>query len=340
MKVLQISRQEAGQRLSRYLGRYLGQAPESFLYRMLRKKNIKLNGQRAKGNEKLAEGDEVTLYLSDETIGHFRGDVHGLPQEDAAQERCQLDIIFEDEDVLAVNKPVGMLSQKADRNDVSLVDRVESYVQDCSQAGTFRPGICNRLDRNTSGIVVAGKSVQGLQWMNRLFRERDVEKYYLGLVYGRLEREGRQEAYLCKDGNRNVVRILERPGADTVKIEMEYLPLEWASWKGEDITLLQIRLITGRSHQIRAHLASMGYPVVGDRKYGKESCGHRPDGVGRRYSATGFGSRTQLLHAWRLEFGTPAYLPEKYRGMSLRAEPPENFTRILDRVGLSGWRRG
>lgn len=343
MRTLRVSPREEGQRLDKLLSRYMEQAPKSFLYKMLRKKNIKLNGKRAQGKEKLFAGDEITLYLADETIEGFRSD--GSAQQaspDSGKSRQALDIIYEDDHILLINKPAGMLSQKADRDDASLVEYVEEYVNaayhrelfapgqgrapvrlaEGCRGDTFRPGICNRLDRNTSGLVVAGKSIQGLQWMNRLFRERDLKKYYLCLVHGRLKESSSLKGYLKKNGRSNTVEVLPKPISGAVKIETEYQPLGSAEWQGESYTLLQVHLLTGKSHQIRAHLASIGHPIVGDIKYG-----------GRRREP--FAVRYQLLHAWRLEFGAPPYLPDRYHGKCFQAPVPESFARVLERLGLS-----
>jgi 23S rRNA pseudouridine955/2504/2580 synthase len=227
-----------------------------------------------------------------------------------------LDVIFEDEDILVINKPAGMLSQKADRDDISLVEYISAYVDTTSAA--FRPGICNRLDRNTSGLVVAGKSVRGLQWMNRLFRERDLDKQYLCLVCGTVKQGEHLKGYLKKDRKNNQVQIVSReePGAE--RIETSYEPRQVIVWKGQALTLLQVHLITGKSHQIRAHLASIGHPIVGDAKYGRGT-----------FRAVLPEVRHQLLHAWRLEIGTPEYLPEKYRGMIWEAEIPKEIKKII-----------
>jgi 23S rRNA pseudouridine955/2504/2580 synthase len=280
---------------------------------MFRKKNIKLNGGKAQGNEKLVRGDEITLYLSEETIDGFR-------EKKESFFSGKLDIVFEDEDILVVNKPAGLLSQKADKNDVSLVEYISSYIDDTSN--TFRAGICNRLDRNTSGLVVAGKSVRGLQWMNQLFRERDLKKYYLCLVFGGVKKGKHLQAYLKKDRKENQVKIVSRPEPGAQKIETEYQPLHTVVWKGQEMTLLRVHLITGKSHQIRAHLASIGHPIVGDVKYG---C--RTASVLRE-------AKHQMLHAWRLELGTPDYLPEKYHGMCWEAAPPAHFLKILQQIGI------
>ena len=190
MKEFQITENEAGQRFDKYLAKLLRNAPKSFFYKMLRKKNIKLNGKKADGSEKVTAGDEITLYLADETVESFRKQTPQKAQrtKNTGRKSMNIPVIYEDQDILVLNKPVGVLSQKADRDDYSLVEWLEDYLgKDTAQ--TFRPGICNRLDRNTSGLVVAGKSIHGLQWMNRLFRERNLKKYYLCLVHGAVKGE-------------------------------------------------------------------------------------------------------------------------------------------------------
>jgi 23S rRNA pseudouridine955/2504/2580 synthase len=315
MRLVKISPQEEGQRLDKYLAKYMALAPKSFFYKMLRKKNIKLNGKKAQGNEKLVAGDEISLYLSEETIDGFREKREELPAR-------ELDIVFEDEDILVVNKPVGMLSQKADRSDVSLVEYLSAYVD--STSDTFRVGICNRLDRNTSGLVVAGKSVRGLQWTNQLFRQRDLKKYYLCIVCGKLEKGEHLRGYLKKDREKNQVQVLSQEEAGTERIETKYEPLQTCLWQGQSFTLLQVHLITGKSHQIRAHLASIGHPIVGDLKYGKKTPAQNilPE------------VRYQMLHAWRLELGKADYLPEKYWGMKFEAAPPGLFLKVMKKIGI------
>ena len=197
MRVLKVSAQEEGQRLDRMLAKYMQLAPRSFFYKMLRKKNIKLNGKKADGSEKVTAGDEITLYLADETVESFRKQTPQKAQstKNTGRKSMNIPVIYEDQDILVLNKPVGVLSQKADRDDYSLVEWLEDYLgKDTAQ--TFRPGICNRLDRNTSGLVVAGKSIHGLQWMNRLFRERNLKKYYLCLVHGAVKGEKKLHGFL------------------------------------------------------------------------------------------------------------------------------------------------
>lgn len=324
MRQLQVSPQEAGQRLDKLLGKYMQLAPKSFIYKMLRKKNIKLNGKKADGGEKLQEGDEITLYLADDTIDGFRKreEKTVIPQE----KRVYLDVIFEDGDILVINKPVGMLSQKADKSDISLVEYIAEYLSDKSQGQTFRAGICNRLDRNTSGLVVAGKTVQGLQWMNQLFRERALKKYYLCIVKGKVEKGSRIKGYLLKNGSHNTVIILNHSVKGAEPIETEYEPLQTGLLKGKEYTLLRVHLITGKSHQIRAHLESIGHPIVGDGKYGHKDIYH--------IFKKEFGLKYQQLHAWRLEIGDVQFLPEKYHGKTFTAPLPEDFVRVMEGLGM------
>ena len=252
MQCIQITSQEAGQRLDKFLCKYMTLAPKSFFYKMLRKKNITLNGKKAEGMEKLKTGDEIRFFLADETIAKFQ---EKQASKTVQKDKVVLDIVYEDEDVLVINKPQGMLSQKADKNDVTLVEYIGSYLQEENTAHTtFHPGICNRLDRNTTGLVVAGKSIKGLQWFNQLFRDRTLEKYYLCLVKGKLEKRADIDGYLSKDTKHNRVTVHQTKEPDSVRIVTAYEPLETVSWQDEYYTLLKVHLITGKSHQIRAHL--------------------------------------------------------------------------------------
>lgn len=335
MQEITVSARDAGQRLDKFLGKYMPEAPKGFFYKMLRKKNITLNGKKAAGMEKLVEQDRIKLFLSEETIGKFRGnsldsqEIISQNSNEGMGYEVKLDIVYEDEELLVINKPVGMLSQKARREDVSLVEYIEKYVsrqEEGALLSGFRPGICNRLDRNTTGLVVAGKRVKSLQYMNRLFQERKLEKYYLCLVRGKVEHPVQAKGYLVKDRKHNQVRI-EKKGEDgAVKIETAYEPLETAYWQGEHYTLLKVHLITGKSHQIRAHLQSMGYPIVGDTKYGEKTLYHT--------FKKAFGVRYQLLHAWQLILGNPEYLPEKYHGKCFQAPLPQLFQRVLKEIGM------
>ena len=262
MREIVIGKNESGQRLDKYLQKYLREANKSFLYKMLRKKNIKLNGTRATGGEMLKLGDRVAIYFSEETLQKFRG-AEEVPQYPVTD----LSVVYEDEHIVLLNKPVGMLSQKAKKNDATLVEYLLGYLQHSGQwkpGGSFKPGICNRLDRNTSGLVIAGKSLMGLQKMSELLKERRVDKYYLTIVEGVMTEPAVVCGYLSKDAEKNQVRIYDEDGPGRVRIETGYEPLI----NNGDYTLLKVKLITGKTHQIRSHLASIGHPLLCDIKYG------------------------------------------------------------------------
>ena len=313
MKEIVINENEAGQRLDKFLGKLLKEAPASFYYKMLRKKNIVLNGKKATGNEKLTAGDSIKLFLSDETFEKFAGkrQTNDLA---ASVPNIALEIVYEDHDVLAINKPAGMLSQKAKKEDISANEYILQYLLESGtitreSLHTFTPSVCNRLDRNTSGILVAGKTLNGLQQMSKAFRERSMEKYYLAIVAGHISKPRRIEGFLKKDEKNNQVTILSEPSNDAKPIITEYRPLKLVG----QVTLLEVHLITGRSHQIRAHLASIGHPVIGDTKYGNPRL--------NREFLKNAGVTHQLLHAYRL------FLAD---GTKIQADAPKEFERALE----------
>lgn len=314
MKEIIISSNEAGQRLDKLLGKYLRLAPKSFFYKMLRKKNITLNGKKAQGNEILSAGDSVKLFLSDDTISKFQqqeyAPVSSNSKPTGETRRPQnLDLVYEDDHIALINKPAGMLSQKADPKDVSLVEYFIEYLLESGSISKeslqlFRPSVCNRLDRNTSGLVIAGKSLAGLQTMSLLLKDRSMKKYYRCIVIGEMDRGDHLKGYLLKDKSTNQVRISSAPRTKDDKwIETEYKVLK----REGGLTLLEVHLITGRSHQIRAHLASIGHPILGDGKYGNNK-------INQRYKKS-HGVQCQMLHAYRLEMpeieGELSYLSGK-----------------------------
>lgn len=315
MQEIIVTANEAGQRFDKLLAKYLNEAPKSFIYKMLRKKNIVLNGKKATGNEKLAVGDSVKLFLADETIQKFSN-------VEVIHTKEKLDILYEDEHVIMINKPVGMLSQKADAKDESLVEHLISYLIDSGQLTqeelrSFKPSICNRLDRNTSGLLVAGKSLIGLQTMAQLFKERSLKKYYRCLVVGKITEKQYIKGWLVKDEKTNKVTVMQKECKDSLPIETEYEPL----WVGEDCTLLEVHLITGRTHQIRAHLASQKHPIIGDYKYGNRK-------VNDVYKET-YKLESQLLHAYRLEMPEIAGELSELSGKQFVAPLPRLFEHIL-----------
>ncbi len=298
-----IGSNEAGMRLDRLIERLLPSAGKGFAYKMLRKKNIVLNGKRAEGPERLNEGDEVKFFLSDETFTGFGGIIGSNSNEKKAAALSAVtggfdfsaQIIYEDRDVILVNKPEGILSQKASEDDISLNEYLIGYLRekgvfDPRTSAVFRPAVCNRLDRNTSGIVCCGVSMNGLRELSKMFRDRTVHKYYLALCKGSIREPGHKKAYLVKDGKTNKVRILDHESGDSQVIETAWKPLEAI----EDATWLEVELFTGKSHQIRAQLSSIGHPIAGDSKYGDE--------MFNRTMRDRFRIRTQALYAYRIVF--------------------------------------
>ena len=310
MKLITVHKQEEGQRLVKLLGAYLKEAPNSFFYKMLRKKNITLNGKKADGTEKLKCGDEIRLFLSDETYEKFAGKVQ--PKEKFPT--AKLNIVYEDSNVIFINKPAGMLSQKSVPSDVSLNEYLLGYLEKSGQwkqeeSKAFRPSVCNRLDRNTSGMVICGKSMAGLQQMAALLKDRSLHKYYLCLVKGVMTESQHLEGYLLKDENSNQVKIFQRETEGAAHIITEYEPL----YTEGETTLLKVTLVTGKSHQIRAHLSSIGHPIIGDPKYGDRK-------VNAFFRET-HGIKNQMLHAWKLTFPELPEPLDNLSGKSFEAEP-------------------
>jgi len=335
MKQFTVGQNEAGQRLDKLLLKILNKAPKSFVYKMLRKKNITLNGKKADGSERLAVSDIITFFLSDETFDSFHEEAAN--SEPGKETDYSLDIIYEDRHIIIVNKPAGVLSQKAAKDDISMVEYITSYLMKTKQISkeqlaSFKPAVCNRLDRNTSGLLIGGKSLTGLQEMARLLKLRSIDKYYLCIVKGRLKEKKIIEGYLLKDKDKNQVSICTMQKDDSEYICTEYEPLDYTeltllsdTGKKEaagscGYTLLKVKLITGRSHQIRAHLASIGHPVIGDSKYGDQRI--------NRYFAAKYGLKYQLLHSYKIAFprltGELAYLS----GREFTAKEPELFAII------------
>ena len=358
MREIIVGKNEDGQRLDRILTRLFPNAGKGFIFKMLRKKNIVLNGKKAEGSERLAVGDEIKLFFSEESYekltggntgaligrdnkketGDIRGNIKNQGNIVTPDKKLKSSgnfremIVYEDEDVIILNKPKGVLSQKASDNDISLNEMLISYMLengmlDEKQLSTFRPSMCNRLDRNTSGLICGGQTLKGLRGLSDLFRSRDLNKYYLCIVLGTVEKEERIEGYLRKDEKTNKVKIYgiskesspvnekSEHGSDLKesKIATKYKPVK----TGNGCTLLEVELLTGKTHQIRAHLASIGHPIAGDMKYGDEGFNRM---VRDRYKV-----RSQLLFAYRLEFPKDCGELTQLNGKEIRLEKPAAF---------------
>lgn len=325
MRTLAIGKNEAGQRLDKYLKKYLSQAPQSFLYRMLRKKNILLNGKKAAGNEKLEPGDQVMLYLADDTIEKFRAD-HGAEQLPVG--KIPYTVVYEDDNIMIINKPAGILSQKAMPRDVSLVEYLTADLLNrgeltLEQLESFRPSVCNRLDRNTSGLILAGKTLMGLQDLSQALKERTADKYYLALVKGRISQARDLTAYLKKDGKTNQVTVLSTGVSGASPIHTAWEPL----WSDGMCTLLRVKLITGKTHQIRSHLAAIGHPLAGDPKYG--------DLHWNRQMHQQCGLSRQFLHAWQVTFQNGKGCLAPLKGRTVTAPLPPDLRTVLEKKQIS-----
>ncbi len=323
MKEFLIGKNEAGQRLDKFLSKCLPDAGKGFLYRMLRKKNITVNHEKKTGAEKLMPGDVVRFWLSDETFQKFAAphrtgdDLQTLPKDTTP---IKSRILYEDDDLLIFNKPAGLLSQKAKKQDCSANEWILAYLLQTGSVTeeslrTFRPSIANRLDRNTSGLLLAGKTLPALQQLSELLRERSAFKYYIACVRGTLKEPAEIHGFLRKNKETNKVLILNQKERDEDReIHTAYEPLCCRN----GITLLRIHLITGRTHQIRAHLASIGHPVLGDPKYGGAVC--------RGASSNGAAlAGRQLLHAYSLSFPRGHGILERIGGTCVVAPLPSDF---------------
>lgn len=352
MILLKIKHIEAGGRLDKYLMKFLKEAPASFIYKMLRKKNIVLNGKKAAGSESLKEDDEVKLYLSDETVVKFGGKVISSKTADREYEATAEDelevqadntlydrlknlkweydepkVIYEDRDIIILNKPVNVLSQIAKLGDVSMNEWLISYLIKSGSLSandllTVKPAVVNRLDRNTSGIILAGKTLSGLRFLSDIIKTRKIEKYYLTIVKGEMKENITAEAYLLKNDSHNTVRIYKDKvqGADYIKTSYEVLKVSPGH------SLLRVKLITGKSHQIRAHLSFLGYPVIGDGKYGLKS-------ENTTYRRMGLNS--QFLHSYEIKFPEVEGYFSYLSGKSFKADLPERLKKVASKLGFN-----
>lgn len=309
-----IQKEEAGQTVMKYMARLLPEASMGLLRKSMRKKNIVLNGKKIEGREKIAAGDSVKVWFSDETIEKFRGKREEAPKRDYPD--FETWILYEDENIVILNKPAGLLSQGDTSGTPSLNEALLSARE--SRAGVT-PSICHRLDRNTSGLVIAGKTVRGLQEMNALIKAHSLTKVYQALVYGKTPASGILKGYLVKDHERNQVRYTERVEQGALPIETHYETLETVEAHGCLFSLVRVHLVTGRSHQIRLHFSSIGHPLLGDPKYGSRAS---------LSASEALHIRRQLLHAASLTF--PALTDDfaYLSGKTFTAPLPDDFASV------------
>ena len=303
MKELQIRENDAGQRLDRFVGKAVPLLPDSLLQKYIRLKRIKLNGKGAKRDARLCAGDAVQLYINDEFFEP--------PREENAYLKVgapKLDIVYEDENILLADKKPGVLCHSAGKWDYNtLIANIQAYAYQSGawkprEEHSFAPALCNRIDRNTGGIVIAAKNAEALRILNEKIRGREIDKRYLCVVRGRPKPpEGRLEGYIFKDAKKNQVYVKDRPEPGAKTAVTEYRLLRFAG----GLSLVECTLHTGRTHQIRAQMAHAGWPLLGDGKYGSER-------ENRRFEETA----GQALYSYRLcfDFPTDAGLLNYLRG--------------------------
>ena len=315
MREFVINSSENGLTLEKYAFKVLKTAPMSFVYRLFRKKDIKVNGHHQDKKYRLETNDVVAIYITEQQFEEFLKDKELEPNT-----KIKDWIVYEDDNVLFVNKPKGLLVQKSSPNDESLDQLVIEYLMatnqyDPNKEKGFVPGPAHRLDRNTSGLVVFGKNHDSLTLLFELFKNHDlINKHYLALVVGQVEKEKDTiDAPLKKDEETNTVRVAKN--GKTAKTVYKLVK------KYDEYSLLDVTLLTGRTHQIRVHMAYINHPIVGDAKYG--------DFEANRLFKQKYGFSSQFLHAYKMGFGDlPAPLTNLSRKV-FTAEPREDIANIL-----------
>ena len=309
MKELTIRQNDAGQRLDRFIGKAVPLLPESLLQKYIRLKRIKVNGKGSKRDYHVVGGDVIQLYINDEFFE--------TPKEENSYLKVstpKLDIVYEDENILLADKKPGVLCHSAGKWDYNtLIANIQAYAYQKGEwkpreEHSFAPALCNRIDRNTGGIVIAAKNAEALRILNEKIRDREIDKRYLCVVHGRPKPpEGRLEGYLFKDAKKNQVYVKDRPEPGAKTAVTDYKLLKSAG----GLSLVECTLHTGRTHQIRAQMSHAGWPLLGDGKYGSER-------ENKKYDETG----GQALYSYllRFDFPTDAGVLNYLRGREFRVE--------------------
>ena len=315
MRTFIIHQSEEGQTLEKYIQKLLVSAPMSFIYKLFRKKDIKVNGHHEDRKFIISTNDEVSIYIKEEQFVEFLKEKE-IQGSDAIKDW----IVYEDKNVIFINIPRGLLVQKSAPQDKSLDQMVCEYLiykgeyQPNEEIG-FKPGPAHRLDRNTSGIVAFGKTHDALELLFELFKDHElINKHYLALVVGQVEKDkGVVDAPLLKDEENNIVKVARN--GKTAKTVYKLIK------KYDHYSLLDVTLLTGRTHQIRVHMAHINHPIVGDSKYGNFEA--------NKSFKQQFGFSSQFLHAYKMGFGD---LPSPLSNLSRKefvAEPREDIVSIL-----------
>jgi len=307
-----IKKEESGQKIEKYLRKVLNNTPLSLLYKTFRKRDVKVNDIRVNQDYVIKENDVIKVYLPTQTKDDYSYEVKKV------EIKKQFDILYEDENILVVNKPVGLLVHDVDNKIYNtLTNQVISYVSD-SYDSSFLPAPAHRLDRNTSGIVIFGKNIESLQILNNCFKEREgIKKHYLALVKGKVNKDGRVECELKKNDKTGEVKVVKSGGLSSISL--------YSVVKSNDkYSLLDVNLLTGRTHQIRVHMAYINHPVIGDKKYGDFPLNSQ------FYNLYKF--ENQFLHAYKIIFtdmkGKLSYL----NGKTIISDLPKDKKHIIDKL--------
>ena len=287
MRQIEITKNDSGQRLDKFLTKRFKNMPQSLMYKYIRTKYIKLNGKKCEISSRLSEGDILTLYIKDEFFEE-QPDEH-----DFLKAPVKLDIIYEDENIMLLNKKPGLIVHPDENYHFdSLIARVQHYLYEKGEyepkkENSFAPALVNRIDRNTGGIVIAAKNAETLRIMNQKVKDRELNKYYLCIAVGIFEKKSDLlTGYLEKNEKQNRVYISKKPTENSKTIKTKYKVLA----EKNNFSLVEVDLLTGRTHQIRAHLASIGHPLLGDGKYGKNEINRK------------MGYKWQALYSYKLSF--------------------------------------
>ncbi len=320
LKIVTVAKNDAGQRLDKFLTKAYPNLPQSVLYKCVRTKDVKLNGRRCQISDRLQEGDVLSLYGQEEFFQKEEREY------DFFKAPKSLNVLYEDENLLLLDKKPGLIVHPDENYHFdSLIARVQRYLYDKGEympqeENAFAPALINRIDRNTGGIVMAAKNAKALRIMNQKVKDRELCKLYLCVVCGRLkDREGILSGYLEKNEAQNRVYISQNPSPGAKSIRTKYRVLQ----EKRDFSLLEVELLTGRTHQIRAHFASIGHPLAGDGKYGKNSVNKK----------TGFPYQALYSYKLRFQFTTDAGALSYLNGKEFQAENVwflEEFQRFAD----------
>ena len=288
MREFTVGKNDAGQRLDRFVGKSLPLLPPALLQKYIRIKRIKVNGQRAARDQRLAQGDVLQLYINDEFFDQPREENMFL-----TLFKPSLDIVYEDENLMLLNKRPGLVVHADETEKVNtLINHIQAYLYQKREwnprwENAFTPALCNRIDRNTGGIVIAAKTAEALRVMNQKIKDRELTKLYLCAVRGKMDPgAGELRDFLLKDEDRAQVKVFDHPvpGGKTALTRYRTLAVQ------NGLSLVECDLITGRTHQIRAQFAAAGHPLIGDGKYGREK-------DNRQYGRSG-----QALYSYKLRF--------------------------------------